>query len=183
MKTATANLENEHIHILRLTDVMEVITYQKDPEPAHLDTIVELIRNFADGLHHTKEEKMLFPKMVDKGFSLEQGPIGVMMSEHIQGRALVADMADGIAAYKADNHKVLGNIYIAMRGYIDLLRAHIAKENNVLFRMADKVLSPEDQSILLSQFEKAEQNPVCGGVITDCIRQIDTLSDFYKNVN
>lgn len=180
METATANLEYEHIHILRLTDVMEVLTYSEAPDVQHLETIVALIRQFADGLHHTKEEKLLFPKLVEKGFSLNDGPIGVMMSEHVQGRELVSDMVAGIASYKTGSREAVGKIFIAMRGYVDLLRAHIAKENNVLFRMADKALSADEQKELLAQFIKAEQNPVCGGVIADCIRQIEALSDFYK---
>ena len=72
MITATANLENDHVHILKLIDVMERITQQSEINVAHLENIVDLIRNFADGLHHAKEEQMLFPKMVEKGFSLDR---------------------------------------------------------------------------------------------------------------
>ena len=41
-----------------------------------------------------------------------------------------------------------------MRGYIVLLRNHIAKENNVLFRMADNVLSEEEQQELFKNLQK-----------------------------
>jgi len=40
------------------------------------------------------------------------------------------------------------------------LRSHIDKENEVLFPMADKVFTPEDQEALIASFEKheAEEN-------------------------
>lgn len=179
MITATANLENDHVHILKLIDVMERITQQSEINVAHLENIVDLIRNFADGLHHAKEEQMLFPKMVEKGFSFEQGPVSVMMRDHEEGRAFVKGMANAIAQYKSGNQGVLEELFMNMKGYIDLLRAHIAKENNVLFRMADRAFSEEEQKLLLSQFKRVEFNPICGGVVNDCIAQINNLALVY----
>ena len=61
MNTATKDLENDHIHILRLTDVMEKMTKTDAPDISDLESIVYLIRNYADGFHHAKEENILFP--------------------------------------------------------------------------------------------------------------------------
>ena len=44
----------------------------------------------------------------------------------------------------------------AARGYAGLLRGHIEKENNVLFMMAERVLSPREQEQLAEDFEKLE---------------------------
>lgn len=180
MKTATANLENDHVHILRLTDVMEAITRKDEANIEHLESIVDLIRNFADGLHHNKEENLLFPKMVEKGFSFQQGPISVMMHDHEQGRSFVKGMADNIKLYKTGNATALSAIYKNMQGYIELLRSHISKENNVLFRMADNALTAEEQQNLLADFERVERNPVCGGFVADCLEQIDALAKVYN---
>ena len=179
MNTATANLENDHIHILRLIDVMEQITKRQEADVAHLEMIVDLIRNFSDGLHHAKEEKLLFPKMVEKGYSFQQGPVAVMMHDHVQGRNFVKEIVDNISLYKTGNKDAVNGIYKNMQGYVDLLRAHITKENNILFRMADNVLSNEEQILLLEQFKKVESNPICGVVVADCIAQIYLLSKVY----
>jgi hemerythrin-like domain-containing protein len=177
--TATANLENDHVHILRLTDVMERITQSPQVNTEHLETVVELIKHYADGLHHTKEETLLFPLMVEKGFSLQQGPVSVMLRDHVQGREYVKGMVESIALYQQGDSSALVSIYQNMTGYVELLRAHIAKENNVLFRMADNVLSEAEQASLLTQFEKVETSNVCGGVLNDCIRKIESLASTY----
>ncbi len=44
----------------------------------------------------------------------------------------------------------------AARRYAGLLRGHIEKENNVLFMMAERVLSPREQEQLAEDFEKLE---------------------------
>jgi hemerythrin-like domain-containing protein len=177
---ATTNLENDHLNILCLIDVMERITHEEIPDIGHLENILELIRNFADGLHHHKEEKLLFPKMVEKGFSFEQGPIAVMMQDHVQGRNYVKNIANNIALYKNGDGSAIAEIYKNMLGYAELLRGHIGKENNVLFRMADNVLSEEEQQQLLAEFEILEQNRKCGDESEDCIKQIENLLEAYN---
>ena len=56
MDRATQNLENDHQHILKLIEVMEAIVKITEPTISHLEEVVALIRQFADGLHHAKEE-------------------------------------------------------------------------------------------------------------------------------
>lgn len=111
MKTATQNLENDHVHILRLTDIMEQLTVMQDPDISHLEKIVGIIRNFADGIHHAKEEEIFFPFLEKKGFSLTQGPVAVMLNEHIAGRNFVKGMSENISLYKKGDSNALGKIY------------------------------------------------------------------------
>jgi hemerythrin-like domain-containing protein len=180
MDTATKNLEKDHENILRLIAVMENVQLNTEPDVNHLETIIDLIRNYADGFHHAKEEELLFPLMAQRGFSTENGPVAVMLHEHTTGREYVKNASQSINKYKAGDKASLPEIYRNMRGYTDLLRNHIAKENNVLFRMADRVLTEQDQQQLLKQFDKVENSNLCGGVLQDCIKAIDKLAKAYK---
>ena len=180
MNTATKDLENDHVYILRLTDVMEKITKTDSPDFSDLETVVCLIRNYADGFHHEKEEKILFPALADKGFSPSQGPVAVMLSEHIQGRNYVKEMAGYITLYKKNDRQALENVFINMAGYVDLLRNHIAKENNILFRMADRVLSEEDHKTLLDRYASVVPSTANGGGISEYISDIERLEKKYK---
>jgi len=178
MDTATKNLENDHVQILRLIEVMGRIIGSENPNISHLESIVDIIRNFADGLHHAKEENQFFPYLADRGFSLTQGPVGVMIHEHTQGREYVKGMAESIALFKTGDESALGNIYRNMSGYADLLYNHIGKENNILFRMADRALSEADQELLLKEFSLAESNYKAGSP-ADYIRKINDLASQY----
>jgi hemerythrin-like domain-containing protein len=63
-----------------------------------------------------------------------------MLREHEEGRALIAAMQQG-----ADR-------VASARAYVELLRAHISKENNVLFELADAVLAETTKAALAQKF-------------------------------
>lgn len=179
MTTATQNLENDHVQILRLIEVMERITESADPNVEHLELIVKVIREFADGLHHAKEEQLLFPLMVQKGFSNQTGPVAVMLHDHEEGRNYVKGMAENISLFKKGESSALKGIYSNMLGYADLLKNHIGKENNVLFRMADKAFSYAEQESLLLDFTKVENKQENGHSKEDYVALIDRLAGIY----
>ena len=115
MNGATQNLENDHVSILKLIEVMNCMVNLPDANVTHLQEVVALIRNFADGLHHAKEETLLFPLMEAKGFSRQEGPVAVMLMEHEQGRAFVRGIADQIQFYKSGQPGALNLLYANMR--------------------------------------------------------------------
>ncbi|KAF0128321.1 MAG: hemerythrin hhe cation binding domain protein [Bacteroidetes bacterium] len=179
MTTATQNLENDHVQILRLIEVMERITQSDNPNVEHMETLVKVIREFADGLHHAKEEQFLFPLMVQKGFSNETGPVAVMLHDHVEGRNFVKGMAEKISLYKQGETTALKAIYKNMLGYADLLKNHIGKENNVLFRMADNAFTTAEQQSLLLDFTKVENERENGQSKNDYVLMIDNLAGIY----
>ena len=180
METATKNLENDHVYILRLIDVLEKMVLTISTELKHIELAVGLIRNYADGFHHAKEEKLLFPVLVKKGFSYDQGPIPVMLHDHAEARKFVQGMTKEIETIKNGDTSSFNILYENMQGYIDLLRAHIRKENNVLFPLADKKLSPEDQEELLMAFSAMEKTNYKPGMINRFITEIEGLEVIYK---
>ena len=181
MTTATQNLENDHVQILRLVEVMERITEYTNPNLEHLELIVKIIREFADGIHHAKEEQLLFPLMVQKGFSNQTGPVAVMLRDHLEGRHLVKEMAENISLFKQGNSAALKALYSYMRAYTDLLKNHIAKENNVLFRMADNVFTNAEQQSMLIDFAKVEEKSEKDSGKADFLTMIDHLALAYSN--
>ena len=179
MKTATENLENDHVYILTLTEVMQKIALSESPDPAHVESVITIIKNFADGIHHAKEENLLFPKLGQKGFSPHQGPVAVMLHEHVEGRNFVKGMSENLELYKSGKHEAAAGISVNMEGYASLLQNHIAKENNILFKMADNVLSADEQSELIDDFERVESNQADGKKPADFIKSIGELASIY----
>jgi len=104
-----------------------------------------------------------------------------MLHEHVQGRNYVKGMTEAIILFKAGNEAEIDKIYENFNGYIALLRNHISKENNVLFRIADNVFTEADQQDLLKKFATVENSNFCGGVLSDCIIAIEHLEAVYIN--
>jgi len=153
-------LRQEHDAILRMLDVTEEVARQLErgeAVPAEtLHGLLEFFRLFADRCHHGKEEDLLFPLLERKGMPRDGGPIGVMLFEHDQGRTLVRRMTDSAAAYAAGDKAAAAPWALAARGYASMLRLHIDKENNVLFMLAERLLSDAEQEQLAQEFNRVE---------------------------
>jgi len=180
MSSATQNLEDDHVFILQLIDTMEAMSKSLEPNIADLEDAVDLIKSYADSLHHAKEETLLFPLMAEHGFSTQQGPVAMMLHEHAQGRAFVKEMTKNIELFKNGDLSALSFIYSNMLGYGELLRNHIAKENNVLFRMADQALPKDDQETLYKQFKEVENKCLPNRQKKDFIARIEKLTQIYN---
>ena len=136
---AIETLMTEHRAIERAIDALgafaEAVRRGAASDPAELGRFVTFIRDFADTAHHGKEEDVLFAAMVEAGFPRHAGPIGVMLAEHDQGRAHVAVLA-GLAGRDAWSDADRLALCEAALGYGALLRAHIQKEDPILYPMA-----------------------------------------------
>jgi len=88
----------------------------------------------------------------------------MMLMEHDQGRAYVGAVAGAIDAYEDGDESAARVIAENARGYAGLLRQHIMKEDNVLFPMADGVLSAGDQEELTQTFDRVETEVMGPGV-------------------
>jgi hemerythrin-like domain-containing protein len=110
-------------------------------------------QQFADQCHHAKEEDVFFPVLKQRGIPEQGGPIGVMLHEHDLGRDCVGRMREASQAQPLDTRTFAE----AARQYIPLLRQHIFKENNVLFHMAERVMSEADDADVTGRFSQVEQ--------------------------
>jgi hemerythrin-like domain-containing protein len=124
---------------------------------------IDFLRTFADTCHHGKEERHLFRALVAKGWPGDQGPVGVMLSEHEQGRGLIRRMAAACEPTPGEAAPALRDFVVAARAYVALLRAHIRKEDHILFAMADQALDADEQQELLARFETAEEEEIGPG--------------------
>jgi hemerythrin-like domain-containing protein len=157
MATAIQELRHEHDIILRTVAVAERLGRRlATGQPVKRETlaaVVELFQTFADRCHHGKEERHLFPMLAARGVPVEGGPIGTMLEEHDLGRGLIKQMAGA-----ADSE-----VAAAIDRYATLLRAHIDKENQVLFPLAEQTLDERDQRALAASFEEIERDVVGPG--------------------
>ena len=129
-----------------------------------VEQMVDFFRNFVDRCHHSKEERHLFPAMNARGMPLDAGPLAVMLHEHDLGRAAVRAIAGALERVKGGDAGAGAELAEALLGYVELLRNHIFKEDNVLFPMADRLLPAAEQGNLAALFDKVEEEEMGAGV-------------------
>jgi len=124
---------------------------------------IDFFRNFADRCHHGKEEDCLFPLLEQKGFSREQGPTGVMLHEHEEGRRHIRGMEQATIAMAVGDSAATADFVYHAHAFTQLLREHILKEDRCLFQMTDQALSEQDQLRLLESFAHVEHDDMGPG--------------------
>jgi hemerythrin-like domain-containing protein len=173
---ATEMLSDEHRVIERVLAVVEKLT-QTPVESAieNWKKALDFFRCFADQCHHFKEEQVLFPAMEEHGIPRDGGPIGTMLVEHEEGRGHVRSMLAALVLVETKNEAAKEALLNSARSYIRLLREHIEKEDEVLFRIADDVISPDEQKQLLRSFEEHEAKEIGEGVHEKYLKMVEEL--------
>lgn len=144
-----------------------------------LNDILEFLRIFADRCHHAKEEELLFPAMEKAGIPGEQGPIAAMLAEHQASRTLVRDMDEAVNGIARGEDRAGLNFARQARAYAELLAAHIEKEDNILYPLADSHLSKKTQENLKEGFDHIEREIVGPGLHQEFHRLLDRLEERY----
>ncbi|MDX1252456.1 MAG: hemerythrin domain-containing protein [Gammaproteobacteria bacterium] len=164
----TEILKEEHRVIERVLAALETAASRlKSGEaisPAIFLQAVEFIIGFADGCHHKKEEGVLFPAMQATGIPSEGGPIGVLIAEHQEGRRLTGAMRVTAEKLQAGDIRARDELARSALLYVDLLRQHIAKEDGVLFPMAERVIKGPAKAEVSEAFEHIEHEETGQGV-------------------
>lgn len=157
MNYASEELINEHMVILYGIRILEkMVLLLKNNEKVETDdfrSMVDFLKLFAEKCHHGKEEGLFFPALEEAGVKNKNGPIGQMLIEHAQGRKYVAQMAESLTDHSIKEHDLI----TAGTNYVDLLRAHINKENRGLFPLADAKIPADKQTRLLTLFKEFEE--------------------------
>lgn len=128
-----------------------------------LDKILDFFQNFTDRCHHGKEEKHLFAKLIEYGISQEDGPIAVMLTEHEMGREIMRLLIQALDKTREGDRSATDALSEHLDAYVSLLRSHIEKENNILFQIADQILSDKDQIQMSEEFAQAESEEMGQG--------------------
>lgn len=174
----TEILSAEHRVIERVLDCLEGIAATAARGPLDVeaaDQALRVLRTFADACHHGKEEDRLFPRMKARGMPTHVGPVAVMLAEHELGRAAIRGMSEGLASTKRGEAHGTVRFVEDAHTYVALLRQHIAKEDQILFPMAESILTDADRSELLAEFASFEHNDVGAGTHEEMLGLVDGL--------
>ncbi len=106
--------------------------------------------------HFLVEEEALFP-ILARYIGEDHGPLAVMHHEHAAFRDLLAALRAAVAAHDLPQQRTHA---LAL---IDLLRGHIAKEDQILFPMAMRMLNPAEQQEVDSRAAALEASPAPAG--------------------
>lgn len=165
---ATQELKNEHRLIWGVIDAAErtgqAIRKTHTVNRESVEKLIDFFSNFTDACHHAKEEEQLFVKLAAHGFTGDKPPVSVLLQEHAYGRQIMRNIAGHLDSAVSGDTGAAAEIAANLLTYTDMLRAHINKEDQVVFPLSDNLLSAEEQEVLVEEFERIETDKMGEGV-------------------
>jgi hemerythrin-like domain-containing protein len=173
---ATQILRQDHRHILRAVTVLEQMAAEVKRggviEDHDLKDILRFLQEYADRHHQEKEEECFFPALLRDPGQKHYPKLRAMIFEHSRERSLAEGLEEAIAA------KQCGEFTYCADRLVEILRAHIAEEDQVLLPLADKILSElEDRQVAadMANYEGAWQKRTLPGLL----KVLDELESKY----
>jgi hemerythrin-like domain-containing protein len=144
---ALASLIHEHRVISRLIQALEVyancLRLDWQVEPVDLVGFARAFREFADELHHEKEEGILLPILARNGLAWEDGVLPEVRRDHRHERYLIDVLCHAAArqgSWSNEDRRVISATALAL---VEFQREHLHMENTKLFPEVPKRLGPE----------------------------------------
>ena len=134
---AVESLIQEHQLIARLADALEAYaretTRSCPPDAAHLALFAAAFRDFAECIHHEKEENILLPLLTRHGVSWDEGALPSVRREHRQETYLIEvlrHLGERAASWHTEDRR---QVAAAAQALVDFQRQHHALETAELF--------------------------------------------------
>nr|WP_256236116.1 hemerythrin domain-containing protein [Bacillus sp. EB600] len=151
LSAGLAQLKEEHSPLREKLAGLLLLTEQIETDAevekifTALKSSVAIFKSELD-IHSEREEEVLFP-MMGEYIGTSSGPVAVMEYEHEQAKALIGDFLR-----KTNNGQFsieeMKNAAGLIKNAHDILSDHFTKEENVLFPMAERMLSDEEKAEL-----------------------------------
>lgn len=152
-----SQLKAEHPSLLKKLDGLLALTEELEREAniqsrfKDLKTMVEVFKAELDP-HSEREEGVLFP-MMGEYIGTASGPIAVMEYEHDQAKNLIRTFLEK-AGHSKLSAEEMKNASELVKNACLILIEHFSKEENVLFPMAEKMLSDDEKAELYLKIQE-----------------------------
>lgn len=151
-------LLKEHENVLLGLDILEAmigrICDNENIDSGDVYDMIQFLNTYVDSYHHDKEERLYYPVLTRATMPVRDGAMKQIMKEHALSRRYFSDLQEAAQ----DPTPRTDVIVAAATVYIDLMRRHIERENNMLFPLGDQAIPKKEQLVLSQQFVDYEQN-------------------------
>jgi hemerythrin-like domain-containing protein len=164
----TETLSREHALVILVTkEAEQEVRYMRDTGEYRKEEVGELVdffEFFTEACHDPKEERLLFARLCKRGLSRETGILAQFYREHEEFTTRLRDIEQWLRKDKKEGPLDVGELADQLEAYLNLMRSHVAREDEHLFALADGMLTDEDQEELERAFEAVESEEVAEGI-------------------
>ncbi len=174
-------LTEEHALILQgincLETARDALEKSCHPPVAFFETAVLFFTEYADKLHHYKEEYLLFGFLASKKGGSIDLEMGALRYQHEVNRQCLKKIKDSLKGYGTKNEIAVTTLLENSAAYISILKRHIYREDQLFFPMAETELSENEKNQLKKQFEAEENGLNTNKVLRDNLSRLQNMKN------
>lgn len=181
--SAIEKLFEEHRLIERVIDAMEAFTATVQTDCEHgrceLMRLVTFFREFADLVHHEKEEEFLMPALSEAGVRWDDGIMSQIRKDHEFERYLLQTLRHAAlqtGEWSADDCRRVNEI--AAR-FVQFMRGHIAREDRQLLPIVRERLTGNAHAALDEKMQRFDAKREAAGEIRLLVELGEELAARY----
>ncbi|KAF0816196.1 Repair of Iron Centers di-iron protein [Bacillus sp. ZZV12-4809] len=150
-------LKEEHPPLLAMLEELLNITIkmEESPDRALFEKLTENVQSFCSQLdpHSEREEGVLF-RIMERYLGKGTGPIAVMEYEHDQAKSCINSFLRAAEGKEHLTEKEMAEQTRQIKKAYHTLTQHFSKEENVLFPMAENLLTEEEKNELYMKIQQ-----------------------------
>lgn len=148
----------EHRLIERMVRLMEKELdneeLKHDANPVFIYDAVNFFQNYADRIHHGKEESILFSELEKKPLTPEhRKTMDNLIAEHRVARESTRALLEAAQRYERGDMDAIEHIITHLKRLVALYPPHIMKEDREFFFPVMDYFSEEEKCAMLAEFE------------------------------
>jgi hemerythrin-like domain-containing protein len=158
--TAIHKLMAEHRVIERMLTLLERLAGRIDRDGdlpvLLLKELVDLLEQYVDVLHHTKEERQLFQIVIERGIEADGGAVTALMHHHDTGRSYLRDLRGELDRLRQGDRTASAACALTAHQYAEFLREHIRVEDDEVYPLIGRAMSAEEDDALAMRFAEMD---------------------------
>jgi len=118
--------------------------------------LLSLFESFADGSHQLKEERVLFPRLMQRASAREDDLLHELHLDHGRDRHLMRSMQSNLLGAVHGEPLCLREFVGQASSYVRLHERHMRHENEALFPLAERLLTQGDDLDIVEGFTQLD---------------------------
>jgi len=160
----TTDIQSDHVAMGIILDAMESRAHEilksGNVDYFRIGQILDFLHNYTDNLHYAKEERILFPAVMNAGKPWISGTINTLVHEHVLAREYILELDRLLRACLAGNAGALQNIASVMLKYVELEKNHIKVEDEIVMPLFKKLLESNKQEGFKFEFKELSNQKI-----------------------
>jgi hemerythrin-like domain-containing protein len=139
--------------LLPIKKELSKMSHTKEVDSSFVDALIDFIRTYVDGCHHSKEESILFRELAKKKLANEHAEMmKQLIKEHVYARAATRNLEKAKKSYIEGNPDSLKDVLKSLKDLAELYPKHIEKEEKKFFHPSMEYFTAQEQEAMLQEF-------------------------------